>query len=176
MDTIEVKTYRFKFSDEFSQVLEDFTRIHKFDKSKDFKEAWTEWRENNSSSIDKELRFLKGKGYNGNIYDKIYKSVRYYRKNKNSGEEKKEKKRKQYVSLDKEMLQEMDTQILDYLKKKECKPSSGFEEFMKQLNENKLNEQVKTLKMYGYDDKVSILNKFKKTYKNRYFIKTKKLK
>ena len=47
---------------------------------------------------------------------------------------------------------------------------------MKQLNKNKLNEQVKALKMYGYDDKVSILNKFKKTYKNRYFIKTKKLK
>ena len=42
------KIFRFKFSNSFSQKLEQFTRIHKFDKSKDFKEAWNEWKDDNN--------------------------------------------------------------------------------------------------------------------------------
>ena len=175
METTQIKTHRFKFSEGFSNLIEDFSRIHKYDKPKDFKEAWNEWKDNNEKSISKELRLLNTKGYQGNIYDKIYKSARYYHKNKTI-EEKKETQRKQYVGLERNILEAMDNQITEYLKEDQAKPSEGFNLFMKNLSKDLLNPQVKTLHSNGYTTKEDILNKFKKTYKNRYFVKTKKMK
>ena len=121
------------------------------------------------------MRLLNTKGYQGDIYDKIYKSARYYHKNKTI-EEKKETSRKQYVGLERNILEAMDKQIEEYLKQEQAKPSEGFNLFMKNLNMDLLNRQVKYLHSYGYKTKEDILNKFKKTYKNRYFVKTKKMK
>ena len=167
------KTHRFKFSESFSETIEEFTRIHKFNKPKDFKESWIEWRDENNSIIKKELKCLQTKGYQGNIYDKIYKSIRYYHKNKTTSE-KKEKKRKPYIGLERSVLDAMDIQITSYMENRDSKPSDGFTKFMDSLSKEILDKQVKTLKGNGYDTKQDILNKFKKTYKNRYFIKQKK--
>ena len=41
------KTYRFKFSKGFLENLKEFTRIHKFDQPKSFKENFDEWKEEN---------------------------------------------------------------------------------------------------------------------------------
>ena len=70
----------------------------------------------------------------------------------------------------------MDKQLEEYLKQEQAKPSEGFNLFMKYLSKDLLNYQVKTLHNNGYKTKEDILNKFKKTYKNRYFVKTKKMK
>ena len=167
------KTHRFKFSESFSQTIEEFTRIHKFNNPKDFKESWIEWKDENNHIIEKELKYLQTKGYQGNIYDKIYKSIRYYHKNK-SNIEKKAKKRKPYIGLERSVLDAMDLQITRYMENRDCKPSDGFNIFMDSLSKEMLNKQVLMLKSHGYDTKEDILNKFKKTYKNRYFIKQKK--
>ena len=34
------ETYRFKFSVEFSELLNNFAKIHQYDERKDFKEEW----------------------------------------------------------------------------------------------------------------------------------------
>ena len=175
MAELQIKTHRFKFSNAFSSLVEEFSRIHKYDKPKDFKEAWNDWKQENQKSISKEFRLLTTKGYQGDIYDKIYKSARYYHKNKII-QEKKETKRKQYVGLDRNILEAMDNQIAEYLKQNQSKPSDGFNLFMKHLSKDLLNTQVKQLHNNGYKTKEDILNKFKKTYKNRYFVKTKKMK
>ena len=167
------KTHRFKFSESFSQTIVDFTRIHKFSNPKDFKESWIEWKDENNSIIEKELKCLQTKGYQGNIYDKIYKSIRYYHKNKTISE-KKAKKRKPYIGLERSVLDAMDTQIISYMENRDSKPSNGFTKFMESVNKEILDKQVKILKDNGYNTKENILNKFKKTYKNRYFIKQRK--
>lgn len=167
----ETKIYRFKFSNSFSQKLEQFTRIHKFDKSKDFKEAWNEWKDDNNKLIDDELEYLESKGYKGNIYEKIYKSVRYYHKNKS--DKKEEINRKPYIGLNKMILKEMDMQILIHLRSY-SKPSEGFQDYMENLEKETLDNEVKNLKNNGYNTKEELLTKFKKTYKNRYFRQTHK--
>lgn len=167
------KIHRFKFSKSFSQTIEEFTRIHRFNNSKDFKESWTEWSDENKIVIEKELLYLQTKGYQGDIYDKIYKSIRYYHKNK-SMEKKKVKKRKPYVGLERSVLDAMDVQITSYIENRDSKPSDGFYKFMTFIDMKMLDKQVAKLKTQGYDTEEIILNKFKKTYKNRYFIKQRK--
>ena len=115
MEKIKHKTHRFKFSDNFSEIIEEFTRIHKFDQIKHFKEAWDEWKGKNEDIITKEYRYLSNKGYDGNIYDKIYKSIRYYHKNK-TVKEKTKIQRKKYVGLDRTILELMDSHISKHLK------------------------------------------------------------
>ena len=58
METTQIKIHRFRFSQEFSHLIEDFSRIHKYDKPKDFKEAWNEWKDTNTEVISRESRYL----------------------------------------------------------------------------------------------------------------------
>ena len=170
MDTLKIKTHRFKFSNNFCEIIEEFTRIHKYDKSKEFKEAWNEWKDDNQNVIGKELKYLQNKGYEGDIYEKIYKSIRYYHKNKTNTVNYKKKERKQYVGFNRDILESIDNQISSYLRKDDSKPSYGFNEFMTNIDKKMLDNQVRILKDNGYTTKEDILQKFKKTYKNRYFI------
>lgn len=167
------KIYRFKFTPTFSLAVEEFSRIHRFDKPKDFKDAWDTWKEDNNKLIQGELNVLKNKGYEGDIYQKIYKSARYYHKNK-SNKEKKQKKRKVYFSINRNILTDMDNQISKYLKNKDSKPSIGFQNYMENIDKDVLSREIMLLKNCGYETNEEVLNKFKKTYKNRYFIQTKK--
>ena len=169
----DTKIYRFKFSPNFSLAVEEFSRIHRFNKPKDFKDAWGTWKEENNELIHNELRVLRNKGYEGDIYQKIYKSARYYHKNK-SNKEKKQKKRKDYVSINRNILTDMDNQISKYLKNQDSKPSGGFKDYMENIDNIILSREIMLLKNCGYETNEEILNKFKKTYKNRYFIQTKK--
>ena len=66
--------YRFKFSEEFLPILVEFSTIHQYDKPKDFKEAFEEWKEENRSLIAKETIRLENIGYEGNVFNKMYKS------------------------------------------------------------------------------------------------------
>ena len=166
------KTYRFKFTPTFSLAVEEFSRIHRFDKPKDFKDAWNTWKEDNNRLIQGELNVLRNKGYEGDIYQKIYKSARYYHKNK-SNKEKEKKQRKDYVSIDRNILSDMDNQISKYLKNKDSKPSIGFQNYMENIDKDVLSREIMLLKNSGYETNEEILNKFKKTYKNRYFLQTK---
>ena len=40
---ITVHTFRFKFSQEFTEQMANFAKIHQYDDRKAFKEAWQEW-------------------------------------------------------------------------------------------------------------------------------------
>ena len=78
----EAKIYRFKFTEDFSGLLEQFAIVHQYDKSKVFKEAYNEFIKNNKNIVIREKRYLIGNGYDGDINDKMYRSARYYFKNK----------------------------------------------------------------------------------------------
>ena len=94
-ETTMSRTYRFKFDATFLGQLKEFSRIHKFDEPSAFKDNWKIWCDENKEIIKRETDRLKTNGYEGDALVKMYKSARYYFKNKSS-EKTKPKKRVLY--------------------------------------------------------------------------------
>jgi hypothetical protein len=163
--------YRYKFTEELTNELYNFSKIHQYDHRKDFKEAWDIWIEENEELVDEEVRRLTNLGYDGDILDKMFKSARYYFRKK-STEKREPQKRRVYIGVQKELLDSMDKHIIDNINNKEYKPSEGFALFCKE-NIEILKEEVARLCNCGLTDHIEIKNKIKKTYKNRYFMLSK---
>jgi len=167
-DDININIYRYKFSSELIIELSNFAKIHQYDHRKVFKEAWEVWLEENNEIVYNEINRLTSLGYDGNILNKMFKSARYYFRKK-STEKKELKKRRFYISVQKELLKAMDTHILSEINQQHYKPSNGFEHFCKN-NMELLKEQVNSFCKNGFIDHIEIKKKIKKTYKNRYFL------
>lgn len=162
--------YRYKFTEEFMEELYNFSKIHQYDDRKDFKEAWKIWSEENEESIDIEMRRLLNLGYDGDVLDKMFKSARYYFRKK-SVEKKEPKQRRQYVSVNKELLDAIDQHIMEKIYNEDYQPKTGFIQFCKD-NEKILKETITKIFEKGITDSNLIEDKIKKTYKNRYFMLT----
>jgi len=172
MDHFNINIYRYKFTNEFTHELFKFSKIHQYDERKAFKEAWTIWMEDNDDIVNEEYRRLKELGYQGDIFDKMFKSARYYFRKK-STEKKEPSKRRIYVGTQKDLIEAMDEHIKSNIISGEFKPSEGFDEFCKQ-NISVIKEEIAKLFCAGYKDENEIEAKIKKTYKNRYFLFIKK--
>ena len=172
-ELFEINIFRYKFSNDFTEPLYQFSKIHQYDHRKDFKEAWNIWIEENEDLVGKEVRRLTELDYKGDILDKMFKSARYYFRKK-STEKKDPKKRRVYVGIQSELLAAMDKHISSNKKNEDYKPSNGFDDFCKQYIEL-LKVEVTNLCKSGIKDSEEIKNKIKKTYKNRYFMSTSKL-
>jgi hypothetical protein len=164
--------YRFKFTEEFMEELYKFSKIHQYDSRIDFKEAWKLWTEENSLLIDEEMRRLINLGYDGDVLDKMFKSARYYFRKK-SIEKKEPRQRRQYISVNKELLDIMDSHIEENIYNSDYQPKTGFITFCKD-NEIILKETITKIFEQGIKDSQLIEDKIKKTYKNRYFMLTSK--
>jgi hypothetical protein len=167
-DNFNVNIYRYKFTEEFTNELFKFSKIHQYDDRKVFKEAWNIWMEDNENIVNEEFMRLRDLGYGGDIFDKMFKSARYYFRKK-STEKKEPVKRRIYVGSQKDLLEAMDEHIKSSIASSEFKPSDGFDEFCKE-NVNLLKEEVAVLCRSGLTDSNEIKAKIKKTYKNRYFL------
>ena len=169
---INVQIYRYKFTNEFMNELYIFSKVHQYDHRKVFKEAWELWVEENTIMVASEVNRLTNLGYDGNILNKMFKSARYYFRKKN--DEKKEKtERREYIGVEKNLLESMDKHIISGIIKEDYKPSDGFDEFC-QIYKDLLKEQVHLLCKNGFTNPNEIKEKIKKTYKNRYFLAVKK--
>ena len=167
------KTYRYKFSKDFLVNLKEFSRIHKFDEPQVFKDSWEEWCKTNKTIIDQESNKLKKDGYQGDVLVKMYKSARYYFKNK-TNEKKQAKKRRQYIGLEPDFRDAIDEHIEEIAMRQELKPQDGFINFMDNTKYSEII-RLEKLRLESYDfTKEEINAKFKKTYKNRYFTNQKK--
>ena len=168
------KTYRYKFSEGFLEHLKEFTRIHKFDEAKVFKENFEEWKKENMEIVQREHTYMRNIGYEGDVISKMYKSARYYFKNK-SNEKTKPKKRRQYIGIDVILKDKMDEFINSKMNSnQDCpKPADAFTEFIENEN-NKiiLSSEKQRLVSFGLSEN-DVDKKFKKTFKNRYFLKFK---
>ena len=155
--------YRYKFSQEFLQELLAFVEVHRLDDVPTFNEEWKKWIGRYQSLICLEDRRLKNIGYKGDVLIKMYKSARYYFKNKGISE-KTPKKRRNYIRINNSILSLMDTHIE---KMKVGKPAVLYNDF----NENyeRILDPLKTQLGEKGLDQDEIALKLKKTYKNRYF-------
>lgn len=167
MDT-ENTIFRFKFSTEFNNQLLSFSKLHQHDDRQTYKDNWTLWLQSNDQIIDEESRRLREQGYEGNIIDKMFKSGRYYYRKKTPKKE--PKKRRKYIAIECDVIEQMDKHILDNSDSPTFKPSSAFELFTNEFKEL-IEEETKRL-LEKELSKEEIKLKFKKTYKNRYFIFT----
>jgi len=169
--------FRYKFVDEFTSVIENFASIHKYDDTSAFYEAWNEWIKENKDVIEREQTRLDRLGYKGDINAKMYKSARYYFKNK-STEKKETVKRRAYINLDKQLLQNMEKHINKVAFIEGYKPAHAYNNFISDaLYSSGVNNELERLKVIYADTdltEANIENKIKKTYKNRYFIQQKK--
>jgi len=165
---INVNIFRYKFSHDFTSDLFVFSKIHQYDPRKEFKEAWKIWLEENVVIVDEEVRRLKNLGYEGDVLDKMFKSARYYFRKKGTVK-KAPIQRRDYIGVQKNLLESMDKHIRMGISSEDYKPSHGFDDFCKK-NTDILKEEVNTLCKNGFTDSTQIKNKIKKTYKNRYFL------
>ena len=159
--------YRFKFTQNFMDELYKFSKIHQYDDRKSFKEAWENWTEEEEELIETEISRLNKLGYDGDVLDKMFKSARYYFRKKGTSKPE-PKERKKYVGVHKDLLDAMDKHILNGRNTPDYKPSEGFVDFCK-TNTEDLKEEISRL-LENNMDSSEIMNKIKKTYKNRYFI------
>jgi len=170
-DAPNVNIYRYKFTDDFTAELFIFSKVHQYDHRKDFKDAWNLWLEDNDDVVNAEIRRLINLGYQGNIMDKMFKSARYYFRKK-STEKKAPAERRQYIGVQKELLDAMDNHITTKINRNDCKPSESFDDFCKN-NISVLQEEIAILVKNGITNTAEITEKIKKTYKNRYFLQVK---
>ena len=154
--------YRYKFSPEFTNHLLTFINIHRFDSVPIFKDEWNKWRAENGELIQRENIRLVKLGYTGDIADKMYKSARYYYKNKPLGD-KSAKKRRKYIRLSGDILSLMD----EHIGGNREKPSISYKMFI-EGNGGKMKLLTADLIEKGLK-KDDIEIKIKKTFKNRYF-------
>lgn len=173
------RVLRFEFSDALTDHLTAFAKLHQYDDRKTYKEAWAEWMANAeiAALFNADAARLKCLGYNGDIADKLYKSGRYYFREKKANANANsvcknnanvEKSRK-YIMLGRELLTAMDEHIERGLRQEDAyTPAKGFVAFC-QLNIDSYHSEVARLsEVMPTGD--AVINKMKKTYKNRYFI------
>ena len=168
VSNISYSIYRYKFTQPFMDELYQFSKIHQYDHRKEFKEAWNIWCEDNEILISDEIIRLTNKNYKGDVLDKMFKSARYYFRKK--GITKIEpQSRRDYIGIQKNVLDAIDRHILVNIQENDYKPSDGFIDFC-QSHIELLKEEVKMLINHGIKDSSEIRDKFKKTYKNRHFL------
>ena len=167
--SLNTNIYRYKFTQEFMDELHKFSKIRQYDDRKSFKEAWDNWLEENDELVQDEMERLTNLNYEGDILDKMFKSARYYFKKKGTSKPE-PKNRRQYLSVQKDLLDAMDEHILKNKSEPDYKPSDGFSDFCNTHIDLLKEEVVRLVVEHQINDVNVIKDKIKKTYKNRYFI------
>ena len=167
--SLNANIYRYKFTQDFMDELHKFSKIHQYDDRKVFKEAWESWVAENDELVQDEMERLENLRYEGDILDKMFKSARYYFRKKGTSKPE-PKSRRQYLSVQKDMLDAMDEHILKKKSEPDYKPSDGFSDFCNTHLDLLKEEVVRLVVEHQINDVNVIKDKVKKTYKNRYFI------
>ena len=165
---INAPIFRFKFTEEFMEELYKFAKIHQYDHRKDFKEAWNIWLEENEDIVQEEADRMHYLRYDGDVLDKMFKSARYYFRKK-SPVKAEPKTRRQYISVNHELLDAMDAHIRSTIRSDGFQPKNGFVSFCLS-NDQLVKAVIVGIYKSGNPDLKMIQQKLKKTYKNRYFM------
>ena len=175
MTQVNKVTLRFNFTNDIMDMITRFSKLHQFDDRNTYKEHWATWVETNKILLEAEVARLTAGGYEGDAKDKMYKAGRYYFRKKTNqgdakanGDAKAKAKKRTYITMDKHIIEEMDKHIIAGIRNQQVNcvkytPAKGYEDFCKQFEHLLLGEQERLL------NKDTVNEKFKKTYKNRYF-------
>lgn len=192
---------RFEFSGTLIERVMAFANLHRYDDRKTYKEAWTVWLAHDeiATLLNNEVGRLTALGYKGDVADKLFKSGRYYFRQKTYGFQGTSRQEplcpnlslqpvgvrgalvptarpclcapRKYVLLNRQLLDTMDDHIARGLRSIDTyTPADGFADFCK-LNFNSYSSEVTRLSEIMPTGE-AVHDKLKKTYKNRYFMMT----
>tara|TARA_B100001093_G_scaffold384215_1_gene369927 strand:- start:3683 stop:4300 length:618 start_codon:yes stop_codon:yes gene_type:complete len=181
-----VKIFRYKFNPEIVTLLLSFSKVHQYDSKDDYKESWKLWFQNNIDILERETTRLLNLGYKGDVESKMYKASRYYFRNKskkilhmdnssldnsndsNSNDSNSSNSKRKYICLSHDLLDAMDDHIKNSINNSNFTPANGYDDFCKNNVVILASENISLQKKENLN-KSDISEKFKKTYKNRYF-------
>ena len=165
--------FRYKFSEQIHCLIGEFSSTHKFDEPIQFREEWDLFVIENKEQLEREKNRLVSLGYDKNVDEKMYKSARYYFKNKPTAK-KEPKKRRKYVTIDKTFLGQMDKHINEVAFVQDLKPAHAYNNF---ISDDKYSSKMEEIVLDLLDEndleEAEVEKKICKTYKNRYFIQQK---
>ena len=169
-------TYRFNVSETVHIHIDEFARIHRYDNRKDYKSAWHDWCISHSELIQTETERHVRMGYQGDIADKLFKSGRYYYRVKGKDKPATSKHRNDYKRLSNCVLDAMDTHISLHIDEARFSPATGYNTFCLSYSNLILKELKRALKQDTNNnlEPAEWVQRFKKTYKNRYYIYTRR--
>lgn len=169
-------TFRFEFSECLTKLLSCFAESNKTEPLKVYNQRWTQWTNNNHALIMAETTRLEGLGYKGNVIDKLYKGGRFYFRTKSKKEKKQPCHREKYIHIGSSFLKMIDTHTERFISES-LPPAQGFVNFCQtHSTEEWFKTEIKNLIQVYDADTSKIIMKLKKTYKNRYFIHTRRRK
>ena len=187
------RVLRFEFSDALIEHVAAFAKLHQYDDRKTYKEAWAAWLANDeiAALLKADVKRLTDLGYKGDIVDKLFKSGRYYFRQKTCGFPNLSLHAdpmcprgalvapRKYVLLNRDLLNAMDDHIERGLRQDEndadataYTPAKGFADFYKTWTTaevDTLRKEVERLSEIMPSGE-AVHDKVKKTYKNRYFM------
>ena len=167
---MSLKTYRFKFNKELLSNIREFSKLHNHDSCTEFLEAFNMWIYENKKIINNEDNRLKNLGFKGDIEKKIYKSARYYFKNKTNKSSPIKISSNEpipYIPRNKSLFKTME----DYINKYPIKASILFKQFMNDSDENiqlQINTEKKRLYSFSLNEEMCV-KKIHKTFNNAYY-------
>ena len=179
------KIFRYKLSDEIMSSITQFAKIHQLYDRHMYKEAWTRWLADEQDNVEREVGRLEQLEYKGDILDKMFKAGRYYFREKvtikavenanvnNVANDVDNTKTREYIVMDPAIIQAMDLHLRSLIHNKNFKPAVAYNEFCDQHVELVRLEIQRLMAQNISREKMSA--KFKKTYKNRYYILQKAL-
>lgn len=159
------KVYRYKLDPQIIELVQEFAKLHQYDDRKEYKEAWQEYIEQHKDQIQREKTRLIDLGYNGDLHDKMFKSGRYYYRNKPLTKSK-PKDRRKYIALENNVVQSIYRYIYD--EGSSLKPAEGYDKYI-EINKELIKIEINRLKDMGSLSEEDIILKIKKSYKNQYF-------
>ena len=180
--------FRFNLSDEMVDALLQFSKMHQFDDRHAYADAWNEWKNapHISNMLAHEIERLQNLDYKGtaeSIENKIFKSGRYYFRNK-SFVKAPPKTRGKYISVSKELICAMDEHISRGINNNgnngnndgqiqtpsPASPADLLNDFCKRCVDILKMEIERLIDLEQFsEDPALIIVKIKKTYKNRAF-------
>lgn len=173
------KKFRFDFSKHTIDLLSVFSKEHCDEKCKQFQCSWRDWinKDNIKKTLDEECETLKALGFEGDVYDKMYKSARYYYKKRQDKKDKYEEKQSTVHTnrFSSNFLKLMDNIIKSQLNE-DVKKNNGIErsqiEFFDNycnIHRNEIVMELRDIKERKGQIPEDIKEKLKKTYKNRFY-------
>lgn len=183
-NNLKLQTNRYKFATEVTDMLSDFAKLHQYDGSKEYKEAWNNWikEEEIGNKLEDEKSRLIKMGMTNDVMSRLYKSSRYYYRKKPNNTNVIPKERKKYVGFPVEVLRKMDAQIIREINGSidmnendkiisKFTPANSFELYLKE-NPESINDLLTGTGENAEERRIEITmatNRLKKTYKNRFY-------
>lgn len=165
-------TYRFKLTSQLTTSIKAFSLKHNNASSSDFKTAFELWEKSNNDMICLEERRLLNLGYAGDFKVKIYKSARYYYKNKpvTNGDKpasNDERSSIKYIPRNPCFLEFIE----NYIHKHDMKQSTLYKQFINEGDSiivSEIENEMNRLKTFQLTNKESF-QKIKKQFNNAYY-------